>query len=197
MTFISASYIAETKRAGSGGRSKGTKRNAELLTVSSNLGAKSLVSGFQRRQITVRITEQLAKKARILPGDRLDLLFDKEANLGLIKRVVTGGYSATAAGVHQDKIVSGRFYNVVIKATHYEGMPMFPKSTDCENVTITDEGILFTMPSDTEYSTKESRFVTKDDHENPVKRLHDLASRPLNELNSSERSELANLAKQY
>ena len=112
------------------------------LLLSSNIEG----SGDLSRQISFRISAALAKDARLLIGDRVDILFDAKDRIGLIKRVKTGGYKLTTNGMARSEIKEGGYYSCSVKMTHYSGMPMIEKSTDCESVNVKDEGIMFVFP---------------------------------------------------
>lgn len=150
MAFISLSGIADTSR-GVGKYQRGPHTSSrQYIVVGMGTGGFSK-NGDERKSIVIRLSTALAKEARILHGDRLDLLFDKDSRLGLLKRVNKGGYAASATGKKRDEIEPSKFYSVTMKLTYYPGMPIFKAYTECENVNISDEGILFDIPNDVTY----------------------------------------------
>ena len=145
MAFISASQIAQSTSIA---RGYGRRGNKTTKSVRVGMTTNGLLKDKSRREaITIRFTQDVARDARILPNDRVDILFDRENGLGLIKRINKGGYAATiAGGLKQADIKPGEYYAIIVKFTRYKGMPIFDEPDECENVTITDEGILFALP---------------------------------------------------
>ena len=148
MAFISASQVAQANSTRGGYGRTGQKQNKSVRVGMTTNGLQKDKS--RREAITIRFTQDVAREARILPNDRIDVFFDQENGLGLIKRINKGGYAATiAGGLKQAEIKQGEYYTIIVKFTRYKGMPFFDLSEDCENVTVTDEGILFALPSTT------------------------------------------------
>ncbi len=116
-------------------------------------GGKSLMIGMSKscdgksRQFCLRITESLAREARLLVGDRIDILIDEEARLGLVKRVTSGGWALSLAnGSLKASAKPGSYYNCKIHCKYIEGLPYCVTSEECENVNVVDEGIMFAIP---------------------------------------------------
>lgn len=81
----------------------------------------------------------IMKKAKILPGDTVDVLRDKDGNLGLIRRV-------TGAGLKVSNGSSKAYCTVHI--TNRKHLPTKPHGIRAiENVVVSDEGILFDWPA--------------------------------------------------
>lgn len=154
MTFISVFDIARQQSRWTGSRG-GKRLSGKILTIGINVGGKSK-NGSTRQALTIRLSADLAKEARLLIGDRVDVLFDKESGLGLVKRVQTGGYATTVAGMATSSVKPGAFYPTVVKLTYYDGMPFIAERHDCENVTVTNEGIMFTLPDSVTYKAPKS-----------------------------------------
>lgn len=148
MAFISASQVAQANSTRGGYGRTGQKQNKSVRIGMTTNGPRKDKS--RREAITIRFTQDVAREARILPNDRVDIMFDRENGLGLIKRINKGGYAATiAGGLKQTEVKPGQYYSIIVKFTHYKGMPFFNEPEECENVTITDEGVLFAMPPST------------------------------------------------
>ena len=147
MAFVSLSSISEASRGIGNYRTGRMPGNRKYLVIGTGSGGKDS-KGVTRKSVVVRISSALAKEARILHGDRLDLLIDKEAKIGLLKRINKGGYAASATGKKQETIKPGEYYSITIKATYFKGMPILDGYFECESVNISDDGILFDLPKD-------------------------------------------------
>lgn len=150
MAFMSISAIAENEKGKKNYRRGPITANRKYLVIGSNSGGKDKY-GTERTAIVCRISAPLAKEARIIHGDRVDLLIDKESGLGLLRRISSGGYAATATGKPLKEIKQGEYYGITVKITYYAGMPKFGSTTECDNVNVSDEGILFDLPKDATY----------------------------------------------
>ena len=145
MAFISASQVAQANSTRGGYGRTGQKQNKSVRVGMTTNGLQKDKS--RREAITIRFTQDVAREARILPNDRVDILFDRENGLGLIKRINKGGYAATVAGgLKHSELKQGEYYSIIVKFTRYKGMPLFGDPDECENVTVTNEGILFALP---------------------------------------------------
>lgn len=100
-------------------------------------------------QLVIRISKELCIESRFIPGDRLDVLVDKDARIGLIKRVKDGGYAASVNGIKQDKIKDG-YYPITLKMTWVQGMPKPSESVYTEDVEVKHDGIYFNIPEQVE-----------------------------------------------
>jgi hypothetical protein len=83
------------------------------------------------------LSPEIIAKARFMPGDKVDILFDQDARAGLIKRTSIGGWSLSQTPASQ------RFS---IKLTWREGLPTIANTDGCTDVQVTDEGIIFKFP---------------------------------------------------
>lgn len=114
-----------------------TKRLGYSYFSQSKTGA-----GRKYSQVAFYIGRELMKSARFMLGDRLDILYDSDSGLGLIKRMpnnsVRGnklsGSKSNACGTFQVSSFYGPF-------------PETPNGViSLENVSVDNEGILFTWP---------------------------------------------------
>ena len=92
--------------------------------------------GQNRFCLRIAIHPEVAKKAKLIKGDVVDILFDKVEKAGLIKRVLSGGWKLTS-GDSQSRLN--------VKTNYKPGMPSINGSTSCP-CEITDDGILFYLP---------------------------------------------------
>jgi hypothetical protein len=95
---------------------------------------------------TFLISKSKAEEARLLKGDFVDFLFDREKNLGLIKRS-TKVKRWTIRDYHVK-----RFERYILTINWMPGMPSVAESAACP-AEITEEGILFQLPKGTKYDT--------------------------------------------
>lgn len=118
------------------GRKGGVRSGRDVLN---GLGC-SVRKSKKSKRMTFYIGKNLMKRARIIIGDRLDILRDKENNLGLIKRV---SQDDTRYSKLTDSGSCGSLSTTRFDKEH--------KETDgvisLENVAVDDEGILFEWPS--------------------------------------------------
>lgn len=125
-----------------GNRTCGRKpRSPEALYFSSSSGKDG------RGAIIITIGRNLLQRMRWLRGDRVDLSWDVADNTGLISRTNDAGWALTPRGGSKKKECS-----LDLKITWREGMPSHALSLELENVTITDEGILFKWPKETSFN---------------------------------------------
>lgn len=146
MSYTSLSSISEKSR----GPLVGRPHVIAPLTFSSS---KAPGRGGNKKQIALRISDEIAKQARLFPGDRVDILVDTEKKSGIIHRVKSGGYSLSVPGIKVANILDGKYYPLVVKMTHYAGMPINDATSTkpCEEVTVVDEGVAFKFPADTHF----------------------------------------------
>ena len=134
MAFISTMELT--------GRNSSTKR----MSLADVMFATDLRVNTERRTsnhaLRISISAKIAKEARIINGDRVDLMFDKESTpqRGLIKRVTVGGWAMT---LNSKRLKNSR---LVTRVGLVKGMPTVPDATDC-NAIVTEEGILFDLPA--------------------------------------------------
>jgi hypothetical protein len=124
MGFVSVSEITKTAK---NIVSKKRGSNADVL-----IGTHRSSGG--RFSLAVSISEGIAAEARIADGDRVDVLFDRENNRGLLRRVITGGWKIGVAGPR-----------LAVKISYVEGMPSFRDTAMAEAEVIVG-GIEFQLP---------------------------------------------------
>ncbi len=78
------------------------------------------------------------KKARIVIGDRLDILYDKESGRGLLRRVLEGGRKVSKASSGSTAVISTKMNS---------NFPIVPHITEIKSVSICDDGIVFDWPT--------------------------------------------------
>jgi hypothetical protein len=140
MAFISSTeLVIGSGRTGVVGR--GTKSsNADVVFATDKNGRKSQSTKNSFFSLRVSISQKIAKEARIINGDRVDVLFDRESTpqRGLLIRVNSGGW----------KIMSfskSKLCRVIVRMGLVKGMPTVSAPAECSAV-VTDEGILFDLP---------------------------------------------------
>lgn len=94
--------------------------------------------------LVVSISTSIAKKARFMLGDKVELLFDPEKRIGLLKRTNDGGWSLTSGG----KDIKSRMY---FKIQFVVGMPSVKQNTGCPSE-VTPEGIEFIFPDEVSFT---------------------------------------------
>lgn len=104
---------------------------------------KSCGAGGLRYSMRVSIRSVFAKKARIIRGDLVDILFDEGAKAGLIKRVNSGGWKLTASKDNSQWLS--------VRITYKPGMPSAASAVSCL-CEITDEGLVFTLPDEVSFT---------------------------------------------
>ena len=138
MAFVKTSELVEAfyKKNNRNGRGQ---RLISDVAIGTDFGG--LNKARQRiYQLSVKVSKDIAKKARIIHGDRLEISFDKDSDppRALITRVTEGGWKAIPVSKSHDA-------GLVFRITMYDGMPSFKSTAQCEAV-VTDEGILFDLP---------------------------------------------------
>lgn len=101
--------------------------------------------GRNREQVAFYIGMNLMRKVRWIVGDRLDLLYDEEAGLGLLKRV-------PADSTIRGNKISARNSKNIVAVQFCASCGPFPDSDGVlvlENVSVENEGILFSWPKAT------------------------------------------------
>jgi hypothetical protein len=96
------------------------------------------------------IGTKLTKKARFILGDKLDVLYDKESGLGLIKRMLPTQRGNTLTHSGQKKGHTCSAYGLTVGPKYFD-FPYTESTINLENVTIDDEGILFSWPKGKTY----------------------------------------------
>ena len=95
--------------------------------------------------VVFRFSDALCKVAGIKTGDKLDVLFDKDSHMGLIRKSVDG-WSASLAGK-----------TLVMKIMFRPGLPSIKDSAPCEGVEARRDGIYFFLPPDAVWSERCAR----------------------------------------
>jgi len=116
------------------------------LVIATDFSGKNK-EGKNRYSLRVSLSSKLAKESRLIHGDRIDILFDKESSpmRGLITRVKGNGWTLVKAGESKNS-------RLVTKISMVDGMPTFPTAQICENVVISEEGILFDLPDECSFT---------------------------------------------
>lgn len=120
-------------------RGGGSRVGDDDISFATDLASRK--SGEPCYSMRIGIPTHVAKKARLIEGDRIRILFDETAGLGLIKRINGDGWKLTPT--HK----GGR---LVVKVTLRPGMPTVAESCGCP-CEITDEGIVFVLPQDVSF----------------------------------------------
>ena len=105
----------------------------------------------RRKQINFNLGREIVKRARFLPSDRVDVLFDPTSRRGLIKRVAAGGWALSPLGKSPSALKEGELTRLSVKLTWREGMPKIAESEMCTNVAVTGIGIEFTFPKEAKF----------------------------------------------
>lgn len=84
------------------------------------------------------ISQEIIKKARFMPGDRVDVLIDREARMVLIKRVTSGGWALSYRTKSNER--------AMVQISWSIGLPSVSQSTPCSEVKVTEDGIIFKLP---------------------------------------------------
>jgi len=102
------------------------------------------------------LSPELLKEMRWLIGDRVEVLVDATARLGLIKRVRDGGWkiSAKISDAHKNAVAFSTRGVVSITPDADDLRVLFGACDRYapQNITISDEGIVFEIPKATEMS---------------------------------------------
>ena len=98
-------------------------------------------TGSKHPSVSFYIGINLMQQARFIKGDMFDILWDKEAGLGLIKRMPNGSKYG-----HHICTKIGKTYGVLQFTTSTEILPDIPTVVNLENVSVDNEGILFAWP---------------------------------------------------
>lgn len=142
MAFISISSLTNHTGVRKGRNPNGT--NGLLFSID-KAGKNS-----ERSSIRFRIGTDLVKEYRLIAGDRVDVLFDPVDKTGLIKRVASGGWAVGTSFKSKDK---NKVAPLTVKLMHKDGMPWIDASDDCSSVCVTHEGILFSFPAKTIFTS--------------------------------------------
>ena len=120
----------------------GRQRNNSDVVIATDICAQGKKSSYALR---VSITAEIAKKARILPGDMVDIAFDQDTSppMGKLTRVISGGWKIGKVGGAKGNSNS----RLSVKIHFIKGMPSFANATGCVAI-VTEEGIIFDISGD-------------------------------------------------
>lgn len=141
MAFVSAIKITEQVTGRKAGDKHGKGMSKSPIVFATDIGAKT-TGGEPVYSLRVSIHPDLAKEARLLAGDRVDILFDREGRRGLIVRTQKNGWTLTRHNASKSSP-----QRLCVKMTLRPGLPSVEQSCDCAGV-MTDEGILFDLPAE-------------------------------------------------
>lgn len=97
---------------------------------------KGTSKGVSCYALRIAVPKEIAKKARFIEGDTVDILFDKEERAGLIKRIIGKGWTLSKWKTSARLTVKLRWNN---------GMPSVASCVSCP-CEITPDGIVFFLP---------------------------------------------------
>lgn len=135
MGFVS---VTELKTANGSKFWGGSRRHGADIVIATH------VSRATKPALAITISLQIAKKARLIAGDRVEIFFDEQSapRRCLIKRVSEGGLCVSGRGPKEKRLG--------IKVTWIKGIPSVDKPYDCQAV-VTDDGILFDIPDEASF----------------------------------------------
>ena len=136
------SEIATKERKGGGGR----RGHKYMTQINNAIRFSETKNGNNRKSLTFTIGIDIVKKYRLLIGDSVDVLFDADDRIALIRRVQTGGYTVCGSGIPASDVIEGKYYRSIVKCSRYDGMPSTDMSVFVTDIEITDDGIMFKFP---------------------------------------------------
>lgn len=147
MAFIAISEIL--KNAGKEVNPRGRQNSSAGVICATDKHGNNR-KGPRGYSLRISLSSKIAKEARIIAGDRVDILFDRDSKKqqGMIVRVVNGGWKIGVGGGVKHTSPTAR---LVVKMTYIPGMPSFPAATECPSV-VMQEGILFDLPSNCSFT---------------------------------------------
>lgn len=92
----------------------------------------------KRFSLTVRIPPEVVTKARIIAGDKVDILIDQQSKLVIVRRISSGGWTLSKANSKG---------SLAVKVTWQVGMPSVSETVFCD-YTLVDDGICFELPDE-------------------------------------------------
>ena len=136
------SFESITKGIWKGGRPKGSG-HPSLLTIAGRKGCKS-PSGYviYQSRLAFRIALELWQKAEYEPGQKVEVLFDRDKSLGLI-RITDHGYTMTVSSPSGDGSYDLKFS---IPHNAETGFPFFPEQTGMADIEVKNGEIFFRIP---------------------------------------------------
>lgn len=141
MNFVSAQKMIEEQGRPTGGRGRRSGADITFATDITRSHRCSNPSPFY--SVRFSLSKEVIKKARLLPGDKVDVLFDKENNAGLIRRTTSGGWALSKTKTSP---------RISVKFTWCPGLPTIASAGDCTDIQVTDEGIMFRFPEGTSFT---------------------------------------------
>jgi hypothetical protein len=99
-------------------------------------------NGVDRHNIRIVIGGKLAKKARLISGDKVDFLFDGENGIAVLRRIPVGsdGFTLYYSGGAKASKRSG---NLTMKVSYRKGMPRPSQNSIDAEASIDDNGDVF------------------------------------------------------
>lgn len=137
MAFISAQKLLEECGRPASNRSRASSEISFATDITRTHSGKNPDPIYSVR---FSLSQEIIKKARFMPGDKVDILFDPERNAGLIKRTSSGGWALSQTNSSP---------RIAIKFTWRPGLPTIANTAGCTEVQVTDEGIMFRFPEGT------------------------------------------------
>ena len=133
-----------------GGRGRGIQAENDSLVISRQKNGRTK-RGEERESLSIRIGKVLCSQSRFVIGDRVDIKVDTEAGLGLICRVLEGGWAISASGFPDFSKVKGTINTgrVALRPAESSFRILMPDGMQryvAESVTVKNEGILFALP---------------------------------------------------
>ena len=142
MGFISVNEYRNRSGVTSG-RGGWNAHTGEDLVISHDLASCNKPGTKKRTSLRIRVSSGVLKQARWVIGDRIEMLFDPEAGLGLLRRVSVGGNALCGRS---------KSSGATLTTSWYEGMPSVFPSAACQNVVVDEEGVLFQLPGDVSFT---------------------------------------------
>jgi len=140
MAFLSAVEIhKEHGTIRPGRRSSGAE-----LRFATDKGGKS-AAGIEAFYARFTLSKELMEAARLIKGDRVNILFDPDEGRGIIIRV---GASEPGWSLSGPKTST----KITLSLTWREGIPSIASTGCCTDVKVTRSGIEFKFPFDTSFS---------------------------------------------
>jgi hypothetical protein len=143
------SLIVDNQKRGSvavkgGSKGRGDVTNSLGYAVYKVNPTKRKKNKHAQPQAVFLIGINLMKEARLILGDRMDVLYDDESKLGLLKRLP----SDSVYGNKLSKAGGKSYCKLHVAGT--EAFPLISHIISLENVTIAPDGLLFVWPEDKE-----------------------------------------------
>lgn len=135
-------FVKISDYAGVGSTKHRRSNNADLI-IATDLSGLNGRDKKARYSLRISISAKVARSARIIAGDLVDVAFDADSTpqRGLLVRVNQGGWKICHVGGKE----TNKNTRLVFKVTSIKGMPTFAEPYNLDAV-ITDEGILFDLP---------------------------------------------------